>query len=104
MSDFKNIKQSTDQVSALMFVASQVFQLEPSFAFTQLSKDAHARDKFLCTVKLLDCDVAASLGQNKPDSKRNAARCALHKVAPRIYDELFEGVQPPENHLLKQAE
>lgn len=86
-----------------MHVASQVFQLEPSFYFKQLCAEANTRNKFLCTVKLLDCEIVAALGQNKADSKRNAAKLALSKVSPNLYEDLFEGEQPPEDELCKEG-
>jgi len=46
-------------------------------------------------VKLLDCPIAASVGQNKHESKRNVAKLAIFKVAPLLFEELFQGEDPP---------
>ena len=39
--------------------------------------------------------IASASGQNKAESKKAAAKVALHKVAPKLYEDLFFDEVPP---------
>jgi len=39
--------------------------------------------------------IASASGQNKAESKKSAAKVALHKVAPNLYEDLFIDEEPP---------
>ena len=39
--------------------------------------------------------ISSSSGQNKQESKKSAAKVALFKVAPKLYEDLFYDEEPP---------
>ena len=95
MFELRGVKPTTDQVSALMIISKQCFQLEPEFRHCEQTSEHNNRNRFKCTVSFLGCPIVAALGQNKAESKRVVAKLALWQVAPGIFEELFEGERPP---------
>ena len=39
--------------------------------------------------------IGSASGQNKAESKKAAAKVALKKVAPNVYEDLFNDEEPP---------
>ena len=72
------------------------FQLEPYFDWKENSA-GQSRIKFTCSVLFHGVVIASSSGQNKAESKKQAARVALHKVAPNLYEDLLGDEQPPKD-------
>ena len=98
MSDFKQIKSSTDQVSALMHLTREEFQLEAAFEWKE-NNQANARHRFSCTVLFNQQSICCCAGQNKQESKKLAAKLAMFKVAPNLYQDLFDDERPPNDQL-----
>ena len=85
--DLRGIKSDTDQVSALVHMCKQAFQLEPTFDWEELP--GQSRFKFKANVKFHGTSICCCRGQNKAEAKKAGAKLALHRVAPKLYIDLF---------------
>ena len=103
LSDIKGCHGNMDQVSALMTVCREEFQLQPSFDTEDKGAEYQQRIRFLTSCKFGQQLIATCCGQNKKESKALVAKLALFKVAPNIYTGIFGDEAPPDD-LVKSAE
>ena len=75
-------------------MCKQAFQLEPTFDWEELP--GQSRFKFKANVKFHGTCISCCRGQNKAEAKKAGAKLALHRVAPKLYMDLFQDEKPPQ--------
>ena len=99
LADIKNIKIDTDVVSALVHACKFCYQLDPHFEWKE-NKNGQSRFKFTASVLFHGLQISRASGQNKAESKKQAAKAVLYKVMPNLYEDLFGDESPPTDEFL----
>ena len=93
--DIKGLHSNMDTISALMTVCREEFQLQPQFDIQDEGPEAHSRTRFKAICKFGLSSVATCAGQSKKEAKAAAAKLALFKAAPNIYNAIYPDDAPP---------
>lgn len=82
----KGIASSSEQISILVSVCMQEFQLQPNFVWEKIDE---GRFQHLCKVDFQGVFISKGKGHNKQEAKKDAASNAIKIVAPNIYKEVL---------------
>ena len=97
MSEVKGLNENMDQITALVTVCKQAFQLSPCFETEDKGPDSQARVRFETKCKFSQHVIATCAGPNKKESKSIVAKLALFKACPNVYASIFGQEIPPED-------
>ncbi|CDW87020.1 UNKNOWN [Stylonychia lemnae] len=86
--EIKGQNKNSEQISLLVSIGNQCFQLAPQFRFEGINE---GRDRYKCIVEFQNTFISTGNGHNKTESKKQAAKNALRIVAPKIFKEVFPG-------------
>eukprot|EP00347_Sterkiella_histriomuscorum_P005806 403355199 len=102
LNQIKGCTRTTEQISLLMQICQQIFQLSPSFQYKDINE---GREKFLCMIDFQGIPISSGKGHNKSESKKTAAQNALKVIAPKVYKEVFgEDPTPSSNSPLPKSQ
>jgi hypothetical protein len=84
--EVKGVNKQTEQISVLVSICTQEFQLTPEFLFEKIDQ---GRFQHLCKIRFQGILISEGKGHNKGESKKDASVNAIKVVAPNIFKELF---------------
>lgn len=97
VASIKSFNDKMDEVTALVTVCRQEFQLAPTFETVDRGPDFQARVRFETHCKFSQQIIATCAGPNKKLSKSIVAKLGLFKTAPNVYSAIFGQEAPPDD-------